>query len=81
MTKTLTICDACEKPIDLKKGFVNLNPIRGGYTLAVGTTFGSTEKQITQELNLCGPDCLVTFVGKVADEIKPEAPAKTEAAA
>jgi len=71
--KTLTLCDACGKQIDPVAGFVNLTTIRGGFTLEVGTQFGSASQAINTTRNFCGPGCLTAFVGKIADTIKPAA--------
>ena len=63
MIKTNIVCDGCGKVIDPSQGYINLNPLRGGFLLAVGDIAGSSETPVTQNVNLCGGDCLKTFVG------------------
>lgn len=72
-TKIETICDACGKSIDRAKGFVNLNPLRGGIMLEVNNGTGSAGRNLTTTVNLCGPACLAGYAENLTAEIKPPA--------
>lgn len=74
-TKIQNTCDACGKAIDPAQGYINLNPLRGGYIIEVGTPFGSANQRFINLTNLCGPACLTKFIGKLADTIEVPTPA------
>ena len=77
-----TLCDGCEKPIDPKAGYLNLNVLRGGFILAVANADGASSTKITHDLNLCGPQCLPPYIAKthvktISTTTNPEAPKTT----
>jgi hypothetical protein len=76
MTAKQTVCDACEKAIDTKNGALSFVPLRGGLTFTAQNAVGTASTDITQELNFCGPDCLLAWAEKTISAIKaPATPA------
>ena len=79
-------CDACKQAIDTSKGFISLQPLRGGLTLVANNGTGEASQLINKRADFCDGTCVQDYLKKLAEKIvappaaAPGASAKTAAA-
>lgn len=74
--KNQNVCDACEKPIDPKGGFIQFTPLRGGLAVNVQTQAGKASRDITGEVSFCNVNCVSAWLAGIKSIVPSTSAAK-----